>query len=94
MFCCKDDDDAVAAVDVVVDGVDAVVDVVVVAVDFVVFVVVAAADVAVVDIAYADCPICKRERKQRQTNPNNSPCTGVGCIHMETDIDRNIPATA
>ena len=58
-------------------------------------VVVVAVDVAVVvDIADVDCPICKREKKQRQTNPNKGPCTGVGCIRMETDIDRNIPATA
>ena len=56
--------------------------------------VVFAVDAVALLFADVDCSICKRERKQRQTNPNKGPCTGVGCIHMETDIDRNIPATA
>ena len=65
--------------------------IVVVAVFVVVIVVVV---VVVVDIADVDCSICKRESKQRQTNPNKIHRTGVGCILVETDIDRNIPATA
>ena len=44
--------------------------------------------------ADVDCSICKRESKQRQTNPNKIHRTAVGCILVETDIDRNIPATA
>ena len=50
--------------------------------------------VVVVDIADVDCPICKRDSKQRQTNPNKIPSTGDGCMLIETDIGRNIPATA
>ena len=80
----------VVAVDVIVVIVVAVVTVV----NAVVHVVVAAVIVVVVDIADVDCPICKRDRKQRQTNPKKIPSTGDGCMLIETDIDRNIPATA
>ena len=76
---------------IVVVAVDVIVDVVFVAVvtvvDAVVHVVVAAVVVVVVDIADVDCPICKRDSKQRQTNPNKIPSTGDGCMLIETDIE-------